>query len=383
MSDHHHTIRRAAGHPCRPRRADRDRDPAVALYLAVGPPRPEAARAVGDDPAAGGQARHRGGAVHLQMGDRCAGRHRQRAGGVVRLAAVGHGGADRHDHRLWRHAHPDGGADAIARRPVRQGGDARGAAARLPHLRAHARTVAALPSRAQDRRPDARAGARPQRHRDHRADGDPATGADRHRAGADRRHPDVAVRLALCRADPGHRHRLHGVHLLRHRMAHRHPPQDERQRLRRQRQGDRLAAQLRDGEVFLRRGARGAALRQVDGALRERQRQRLYLARRAQRRAGGDLHLRARRRHGDVRARNPRRHQDGRRFRADQRHDDPALPAAEFHGHGLPRDQAGDHRHRTDVLDPVARAGDQGRAGRAAARRHAGRRALRERRLFL
>ena len=50
--------------------------------------------------------------------------------------------------------------------------------------------------------------------------------------------------------------------------------------------------------------------------------------------------------------RDPRRHQDGRRFRADQRHDDPALPAAQFHGHGLSRDQAGDHRHRIDVLDP-------------------------------
>ena len=44
--------------------------------------------------------------------------------------------------------------------------------------------------------------------------------------------------------------------------------------------------------------------------------------------------------------RDPRRHQDGRRFRADQRDDDPALPAAEFHGHGLSRDQAGGHRHR-------------------------------------
>ena len=37
------------------------------------------------------------------------------------------------------------------------------------------------------------------------------------------------------------------LHLSRDRMAHRHPPQDERQRHRRQHQGDRLAAQLRDG----------------------------------------------------------------------------------------------------------------------------------------
>ena len=37
------------------------------------------------------------------------------------------------------------------------------------HLRPHARTVAALSPRAQDRRPDARAGARPLRHRSDRA----------------------------------------------------------------------------------------------------------------------------------------------------------------------------------------------------------------------
>ena len=36
-------------------------------------------------------------------------------------------------------------------------------------------------------------------------------------------------------------------------------------------------------------------------------------------------------------------------FVHDQRHDDPALPAAELHGHGLSRDQAGGHRHREDV----------------------------------
>ena len=34
-------------------------------------------------------------------------------------------------------------------------------------------------------------------------------------------------------------------------------------------------------------------------------------------------------------------HQHRRRFRHDQRHDDPALSAAEFHGHDLSRDQAG------------------------------------------
>ena len=51
-----------------------------------------------------------------------------------------------------------------------------------------------------------------------------------------------------------------------------------------------FAAQLRDRQIFLRRDARGRALRPLDGALRGRQRQGLYLARRAQCRPGGHLH---------------------------------------------------------------------------------------------
>ena len=100
----------------------------------------------------------------------------------------------------------------------------------------------------------------------------------------------------------GDRHRLHGLHLLRDRMADRDPPQDERQRHRGQYQGDRLAAQLRDREIFRRRGARGQALRPLDGALREGERPDLHLARRAQCRAGRDLHRGPRRGDGDVRA---------------------------------------------------------------------------------
>ena len=165
----------------------------------------------------------------------------------------------------------DGAAAADARRAVRQGGDARGAATGLPHLRAHARIVAALPSRAQDRRVDPRARARPQRHRDHRAHGDPAAIAHHHRGDAGLRRAALAVRLALRRGDPGDRRRLYAVHLSRHRMAHRNPPQDERQRHRRQCQGDRLASELRDGEIFQRRGARSLALRPRHGALRGRQ----------------------------------------------------------------------------------------------------------------
>ena len=61
------------------------------------------------------------------------------------------------------------------------------------------------------------------------------------------------------------------------------------------------------------------------------------------------------------------RHQHGRRFRDDQRHDDPALPAAQFHGHGLSRDQAGGDRHRDHVHD-LAREPPRSRTGRAPSR---------------
>ncbi len=43
-----------------------------------------------------------------------------------------------HDVELWRHSHRHDGADAVARRPFRQSGDACGAQAGLSHLRAHA-----------------------------------------------------------------------------------------------------------------------------------------------------------------------------------------------------------------------------------------------------
>ena len=52
------------------------------------------------------------------------------------------------------------------------------------------------------------------------------------------------VRLALRRGDPGHRHALHGLHLLRDRVAHQHPPPHERQRHRRQYQGDRTRCSI-------------------------------------------------------------------------------------------------------------------------------------------
>ncbi len=71
---------------------------------------------------------------------------------------------------------------------------------------------------------DPRARARPQRDRDHRAHGHHAGGADHHRARDDRRRAALPVRLALRRGDRADGHLLHGVHLSRDRVAHRHPP---------------------------------------------------------------------------------------------------------------------------------------------------------------
>ncbi len=57
---------------------------------------------------------------------------------AVELETVAVRVAVHHDRELWRAAHPDGGADAMARRHLCPGRDACGAQARLPHLRAHA-----------------------------------------------------------------------------------------------------------------------------------------------------------------------------------------------------------------------------------------------------
>ena len=84
------------------------------------------------------------------------------------------------------------------------------------------------------------------------------------------------------------------------------------------------------------------ALRPLHGALRARQREGLCLARHAQRRPGGrsspsGLTICMAMVVFGIRAGT----QHGRRSRDDQRDADPALPAAELHGHGLSRDQAG------------------------------------------
>ena len=73
--------------------------------------------------------------------------------------------------------------------------------------------------------------------------------------------------------DRRHRLALHLVHGAGEQLAHFDPPRDERVRHRGQHQGDRLAAQLRDRQIFQQRGHGGRALRPLDGPLRGRRHQ--------------------------------------------------------------------------------------------------------------
>ena len=148
-----------------------------------------------DDRLEAGDRRH---PLCAEMGDRRArarGQRRRRAGDGRALRGAG-------AHRALR---PDADSDvadpAGARRPVRGGGDERGAPPRQRSLRPPAPTVAALPPRAQDRRTDARSRTRPQRDRDDRAHVDADRGADGGRIRADLGGVPLFVRLALRRGD--------------------------------------------------------------------------------------------------------------------------------------------------------------------------------------
>ena len=170
------------------------------------------------------------------------------------LVAAGPGGA----HALLRaHAARERRLHPAPRRRLRAGGAGRPSQARPRELPARPCPQPALPHRAQDRRP--------QPH--HRARGEgrrlPAAlpallhRAARARAGAGGRHPLLRLRRLVPRRGGGHHLALRLVHDPRHRVAARHPRADERARYRRQPEGRRQPAELRDREVLQRRGARG------------------------------------------------------------------------------------------------------------------------------
>ena len=130
----------------------------------------------------------------------------------------------------------------------------------------------------------------------------------------------VVVAVTICA--------LRLVHLQGHRVAGEDPRGDERARHRRQPEGDRQPAELRDRQVLRRRGARGRALRRLDAGLRGGGDQDAGQPRLAEPRAEPDHHRRARRGDGDGGARRAGRGADGRRLRDGQRLHDPDHHAA-------------------------------------------------------
>ena len=167
---------------------------------------------------------------------------------------------------------------------------------RVADLRAPARAVAALPSGSPDRRAVAGHRSRHQRH--------PVGAA----AGCLQRHPDAVrdadgdrhhlghLRLALRAADARRGRRLSRLHARLHQCARAHPPHHERHRQRGADPRDRQPAELRDGEVFRQRGARGGAFRRLAGPLRARGGEEPGVAEHAEPGPGGDHRRRARRR---------------------------------------------------------------------------------------
>ena len=170
---------------------------------------------------------------------------------------------------------------------------------------------------------------------------------------------------------------------LGHRMAAEVSPAHEREGQRGQHQGHRQPAQLRDGEVFRQRGARGAALRCLAPALRAgggaEQDQPLA----AEHRPGNHRRHRAHRHHHHGRQRGRRRHHDHRRLRTGQHVSSATVHPAQLPRLRLPRDQAVAHRHGGDVRHPLGQPRGRGRSRRRALERDRRRHRVRRRALSL
>ncbi len=202
------------------------------------------------------------------------------------------------------------------------------------------------PPAAPHRRLAARHRARRQRHRDDRPLHHPEHAADLPRVRFRGGHHRVSVRLEISRRRGRDDHHLRLVHGEGVGLAHQDTPRHERVRPGRALEGDRLAAQLRDGEIFRQREAGSAPLRPRHGALRERRCPYLDVHRLAQHRPDRDFLDRHHHLHGHVGAGGDGRHADHRRLRFDQRAAAATVDPPQFHRHGLSRDQAGADRHR-------------------------------------
>ena len=125
---------------------------------------------------------------------------RRRAG---RAHGPGRGGADRPDRGLWRGPRAGPGVRRNARRDLRAGVAARDPQPRPRGLRPSPCALAALPSRAPDRRPEPRHRARHPGHGVPDPLHDLQHPADPVRDHPGRRHPVEPLRLALLGGDPG------------------------------------------------------------------------------------------------------------------------------------------------------------------------------------
>ena len=225
--------------------------PGRAVPLAAGRRRQPPAGGGGAGRAGARQARDRGDAGAVQGGGRRAGARGRRVGGLVPGGRAG--GADarlRAAAPRRRRLHP------APRRHLRPGRPAGAAADGDRDLPARARARAALPPRAADRR--AQPDHRPRRQGRRRAAALPAVlgGADAARAAAGRRDPLGGVRRLVPRRGRRDGRGLRLVHLPDDRVAGAGAGADERARHRRQPEGGRQPAELRDRQILQRRGAR-------------------------------------------------------------------------------------------------------------------------------
>ena len=324
-------------------------------FVAEGRDRPALPRRRGDGAADRGQGHQRLRPGALQARRRCAGR----------AHGPGRGRAGGPDPGLWRGPRPGPGVRRIARRHLRAGLAARHPQHRAGGVPPSACAVAALPSRAPDRRAEPRHRARHQRH----GVPDPLHHlqhpADPVRDLPGRRGAVEPLRLALLGGDAGRRRRLHRLLGRAVGMAHQVRAPHERRRHRGQRQGDRQPAELRDGEVLRQRGARGAPLRRRPPPLREGRHPLQPHAVAAQCRAGRHHLRRPGRGHGHGGLRREGRHHDAGRLRGGQRLPDPALHALEHAGLRLSRDQECARQHGEHVRPDGRQDRDRRQAGRA------------------
>ena len=258
-----------------------------------------------------------------------------------------------------------------ARRPVCRGVDECGATACRRGLRPHASAVAALSSRAQDRRPDPRARTRPQRDREivrlSMLTGVPTV-------------VEFALIIAVVFFQFDWRYAVSVVIMIVAYLGYTTVATNWRIGIRRTMNESDADANTKAIDSLLNYetvkyfGAEEREAQRYDRAMARYEQlsvKQLRLARGAQFRPGDDLHRRPYRDDGDVHCRHPRRHQHVGDFVLINAMMIQLYQPLNFHGHALSRHEAGDHRPRNDVRDSGPRSRYRRSAGCAAAGRFA------------